>query len=389
MSEDVMVIRLTSTLRKSSEWMTLTKEQRGEIHVLAADAPLAQLAEQPGAKNIHLLLPPEKLLFRELVLPTAKYKLTQQTIQWLAEETLPDSTVVYHWSLIQQNDLTAYVVGIDAQRLDEHMSPFLSAGLTITRVLPDGCYLPWHPQSWTLLRQGESWLARTQEHAFNELDEGWVKHLLHQFQPDTLCSYGDLPAGLPPLASVTQHATVSPLTLYVPEDEQTQRYNMLQSNGQPGNASVRGSKGLFRVAVFSILLAIASFIATRGYALWQLNHIEAQLTQNMQDTWRSYFPAIKRSDNFRFYFARQLTQHYPAAVPLLHRLEIILQAQPGIHLTQVSYNQQKKSLSLTVAASSEADIDTFCRTMEPWLPMEKGRHEAGQSTWTLRSKTND
>lgn len=389
MSEDVMVIRLTSTLRKASEWMTYMQEQRSEIHILAADTPLAQLADQPGAKNIHLLLPPEGLLFRELVMPKTKYKLTPQTIQWLTEETLPDSTIVYHWTLIRQSDLTAHVVGISVQRLEEHINQFRSAGLTITRVLPDGCYLPWHPQSWTLLNQETSWLARPQEHAFNELDESWLRHLLLQFRPDSICSYGELPTGMVIPSSLTQHAAVSPLTLYTPNDEQVQRYNMLHGAFQPRASSAKGSKWLRRIATLSIVLAIASFIFTRGYALWQLNHVEAALTRQTRDVWHSYFPTIKRSDNFRFYFARQLTEQYPAAVPLLHRLEIILQAQPGIHLTQLSYHQQNKSLTLAVTASSEAEVDTFCQTMEPWMPMEKGHHDADRSIWILRNKTND
>lgn len=389
MSNDVMVIRLASTLRKSSEWMTFTHEQRSEIHTLPADAPLAQLAEQPGAENVHLLVPPEKLLFRQLTLPKAKYKLTPQTIQWLTEETLPDSAVVYHWSLIQRSDVIAYVVGIACERLEEHIHQFHTAGLNITRVLPDGCYLPCYPQSWTFIQEENSWLIRPEEHAFNELDEGWVKHLIQQFQPDNICSYGHLPADVTTSCSLVQHAMVSPLTLYVPDDAQTQRYNMLQGAFQPLPGSTRNNKWLLRLAALSIVLAMASFIFNRGYALWQLNQIEAVLTQNMQDAWHSYFPAIKRSDNFRFYFARQLTRHYPAAVPLLHRLEIILQAQPGIHLTAVNYNQQKKSLTLTVAASSEAEVETFCQTMKPWLVMEKRRHDTAQSVWILRSNLND
>ncbi|WP_312952843.1 type II secretion system protein GspL [Superficieibacter sp.] len=385
MSETVMVIRLASSLRKTSEWMTPGKEQRSEVHTLAADEPLAQLADQPGAKNVHLLLPPEGLIFRELTLPKAKYKLTPQTIHWLTEETLPDSAIVYHWILIQQCDMTAHVVGIAVETLREHLDRLHAAGLNVTQVLPDGCYLPWEPQSWTLINQENSWLTRSEEHAFNELDENWLRHLLPQFQPETLCSYGDLPAGIALPPSVTRHGQTSPLTLYVP-DAQTQRYNLLQGAFLPQPALTRGGKWLPRLAAVSVAFAIASFIVSRGYAFWQLQQTEALLTQQMQDTWHSYFPAIQRTDNYHFYFALQLKQQYPAAVPLLHQLETVLQAQPDIRLTAMRYSQQKKSLDLTVAASSEAEVDRFCQTLAPWLPLEKSRNDA---VWTLRSKAHD
>lgn len=60
------------------------------------------------------------------------------------------------------------------------------------------------------------------------------------------------------------------------------------------------------------------FVGSRSIALWHTLKIEDQLQQQQQETWQRYFPQIKRTHNFRFYFKQQLAQQYPEAVPLLY-----------------------------------------------------------------------
>ena len=72
MPESLMVIRSFSTLRKHWEWMTFSADSVSSVHTLTDDLPLESLADQPGAGNVHLLIPPEGLLYRSLTLPNAK-----------------------------------------------------------------------------------------------------------------------------------------------------------------------------------------------------------------------------------------------------------------------------------------------------------------------------
>ena len=95
-----------------------------------------------GAGNVHLLIPPEGLLYRSLTLPNAKYKLTAQTLQWLAEETLPDNTQDWHWTVVDKQNESVEVIGIQSEKLSRYLERLHTAGLNVTRVLPDGCYLP-------------------------------------------------------------------------------------------------------------------------------------------------------------------------------------------------------------------------------------------------------
>lgn len=113
------------------------------------------------------------------------------------------------------------------------------------------------------------------------------------------------------------------------------------------------------------------FVGSRGIALWQTLKIEDQLQQQQQETWQRYFPQIKHTHNFRFYFKQQLAQQYPEAVPLLYHLQTLLLEHSELQLMEANYSQRQKSLTLKMSAKSEANIDRFCELTQSWLPMEK------------------
>ena len=359
MPESLMVIRSSSTLRKHWEWMTFSADSVSSVHTLTDDLPLESLADQPGAGNVHLLIPPEGLLYRSLTLPNAKYKLTAQTLQWLAEETLPDNTQDWHWTVVDKQNESVEVIGIQSEKLSCYLERLHTAGLNVTRVLPDGCYLPWEVDSWTLVNQQTSWLIRSAAHAFNELDEHWLQHLAAQFPPENMLCYGVVPHGVAAANPLIQHPEIPSLSLYS-ADIAFQRYDMLHGIFRKQKTVSKSGKWLARLAVSCLVLAILSFVGSRSIALWHTLKIEDQLQQQQQETWQRYFPQIKRTHNFRFYFKQQLAQQYPEAVPLLYHLQTLLLEHPELQLMEANYSQKQKSLTLKMSAKREANIDRVC-----------------------------
>lgn len=128
-----------------------------------------------------------------------------------------------------------------------------------------------------------------------------------------------------------------------------------------------------------------SFVGSRSIALWHTLKIEDQLQQQQQETWQRYFPQIKRTHNFRFYFKQQLAQQYPEAVPLLYHLQTLLLEHPELQLMEANYSQKQKSLTLKMSAKSEANIDRFCELTQSWLPMEKTEKDPVSGVWTVRN----
>lgn len=384
MPESLMVIRSSSTLRKQWEWMTYSADSVSSVHTLTDDLPLESLADQPGAGNVHLLIPPEGLLYRSLTLPNAKYKLTAQTLQWLAEETLPDTSQNWHWTVVDKQNDRVEVIGIQSEKLSRYLDRLHTAGLNVTRVLPDGCYLPWKEGSWTLVNQQTSWLIRSAAHAFNELDERWLQHLATQFSPENVICFGTAAPDIVPVDSLIQHAE-SPALRFYSANHSLQHYDMLHGVFRKQKTVSRSGKWLARLAVSSLIFAILSFAGSRGIVLWQTLGIEDQLQQQQQETWQQYFPQIKRTHNFRFYFKQQLAQQYPEAVPLLHHLQTLLLEHPELQLMEANYSQKQKSLILKISSKNEGNIDRFCELTQSWLPMEKTEKDPVSGVWTVRS----
>lgn len=384
MPESLMVIRSSSTLRKQWEWMTYSADSVSSVHTLTDDLPLESLADQPGAGNVHLLIPPEGLLYRSLTLPNAKYKLTAQTLQWLAEETLPDASQNWHWTVVDKQNDRVEVIGIQSEKLSRYLDRLHTAGLNVTRVLPDGCYLPWKEGSWTLVNQQTSWLIRSAAHAFNELDERWLQHLATQFSPENVICFGTAAPDIVPVDSLIQHAE-SPALRFYSANHSLQHYDMLHGVFRKQKTVSRSGKWLARLAVSSLIFAILSFGGSRGIVLWQTLGIEDQLQQQQQETWQQYFPQIKRTHNFRFYFKQQLAQQYPEAVPLLHHLQTLLLEHPELQLMEANYSQKQKSLILKISSKNEGNIDRFCELTQSWLPMEKTEKDPVSGVWTVRS----
>ncbi|MGU4876483.1 type II secretion system protein GspL, partial [Escherichia coli] len=136
-----------------------------------------------------------------------------------------------------------------------------------------------------------------------------------------------------------------------------QRYDMLHGVFRKQKTVGKSGKWLTRLAVSCLVLAILSFVGSRGIALWQTLKIEDQLQQQQQETWQRYFPQIKHTHNFRFYFKQQLAQQYPEAVPLLYHLQTLLLEHSELQLMEANYSQRQKSLTLKMSAKSEANID--------------------------------
>lgn len=384
MPESLMVIRSSSTLRKQWEWMTYSADSVSSVHTLTDDLPLESLADQPGAGNVHLLIPPEGLLYRSLTLPNAKYKLTAQTLQWLAEEALPDTSQNWHWTVVDKQNDRVEVIGIQSEKLSRYLDRLHTAGLNVTRVLPDGCYLPWKEGSWTLVNQQTSWLIRSAAHAFNELDERWLQHLATQFSPENVICFGTAAPDIVLVDSLIQHAE-SPALRFYSANHSLQHYDMLHGVFRKQKTVSRSGKWLARLAVSSLIFAILSFAGSRGIVLWQTLGIEDQLQQQQQETWQQYFPQIKRTHNFRFYFKQQLAQQYPEAVPLLHHLQTLLLEHPELQLMEANYSQKQKSLILKISSKNEGNIDRFCELTQSWLPMEKTEKDPVSGVWTVRS----
>ena len=126
--------------------------------------------------------------------------------------------------------------------------------------------------------------------------------------------YGVAPHGVAAANPLIQHPEIPSLSLYS-ADIAFQRYDMLHGVFVKQKTVGKSGKWLTRLAVSCLVLAILSFVGSRGIALWQTLKIEDQPATTARNL-ATLFPADQTHPQLSFYFKQQLAQQYPEAVPV-------------------------------------------------------------------------
>lgn len=374
-SSPKLLIRLQKQPSAPVEWVEYTEGGGGEIQHLSMEL-LAELGTLPAAQSAHLLLSASMATCKTIVIPDEEYELTDQKLHWLADETLDEGAPSLHWTLLSRQGSRLTVAGIDAGWLASQLRTLADAGINTTCVTFDACCLPACDNGWTVLREGDRWLLRTQENYLSCLTEAWLTHLLTHFGPPQLVNYGSLPLACSTTESQPERHI---LTLYpngnVP--------NLLHDKIRAPSPRSPTTALLKRVALFSIMLAAGVALLTRSITYWQLHSLEKQLSQDLVQQWQRYIPENRHSSNLRTYLPKQLQQHIPAPYLFLQQLQSKLSAFPGLALEGLNYDPASKSLQLFIYASDESQVQAFIKARIYGLPLKVEKHEQGM--WTLRN----
>lgn len=374
MAFSTLVIRLTSD---ELEWAIHDETGCGEIHRLPAGQPLTALPRPPEVQLVHLLIPVALATFRRLEIPTAGYTLTPQKIQWLADETLDESSPPLHWTIVWQTEGVVWVAGVEPAVMQTLMLPLTAGGIRPDHVTLDALCLPITTDGWTVLKDEEGWLLKPHEGRASRLSEEWLDHLLTHYRPQQITSYGELPE------AHTADTSCSPrplLSLYSP----TESVNLLHGRPRPSAPATAGIRRLKRLALIAVLMLLLCPLLSRAIVGFQLHRLEQQLTSTLEQRWRSYIPQNRHRGNLQAYLPKQLQQRFPAPSILLQRLGQGMAAFPALALEGIRYDQQRQSLQLFIYASDEDQIKQFITADAVGLPLKIEKHDQG--LWTLRNE---
>lgn len=357
------------------EWTIHSEHGCGEIHRIPAGESLSELPCLPAIQQSHLLLPVEMAIFRKLEIPASGYVLTPQKLQWLADETLDETSPALHWTILQQQDGFVWVAGIEQSQLEAQILPFTAAGIKITHVTLDALCLPVTDAGWTTLKDEKGWLVRPHAGRAARLNEHWLAHLLAHYSPQQITRYGDLPDSM---TEGDAYPEQSILSLYSP----TVTVNLLHGNVRLPTVSRSGDKQLKRLALGSVLALALLPLLSQAILYSQLRWLEKQLTTALTQNWRSYIPENNHTANLRTYLPKQLQQHFPAPAVLLQRLRNGMDNFPNLALKGINYDQQSKSLQIFMYASDKSQIEQFIAANATGLPLQIEKQDQG--LWTLR-----
>lgn len=368
-----LLIRLNNDPAMPIEWAFFDDGVCMDIQPLSREM-LPKLAAFPAAKHTHLLIPVEKATCRTVVIPDEKQELSDLQLQWLADETLDEDVPTMHWTLLSRIGTILTVVGVDKSWLERELSALSACGLTVTHATLDAFCLPKVESGWAVLKEGNSWLVRTQEGYISRLTKAWLIHLLEYFPPRQLLAYGTLPQ---PQTGSSGKAECHIMSLY-PDAENS---NILHDSVRPLAALSPWTIRLKYTAIFCVvLLAVVASLFDLSYWL-QLHQLETQMKGNLVQQWQLYIPENRHNSNLRAYLPAQLQKRSPAPLVLLLRLQSSLAGFPDLALEGVNYNSQKKSFQLFLYATDESYIQSFIKDNTLGFSLKIDKHEQGM--WTL------
>lgn len=276
MSVPEVIIRQT---KKMAQWCNISATEIADIHTLKNHDDICQLAEAHGAENACLVISPEYLIFRQLELPVPNYKINNQSITWLAEESLIEEGEQFHWTVIERKDDLLHVVGISSATLEELIAPYKSSGINIICVTPDGHYLPWEDDTWSAIKCDDLWLVRTGEFSWCEVDEQWASHLFAHYRPAHIISFSPLSEN-----NVDHRTWKHPLISHC-EYTGPSVVNLRHGAFRPVAPATPVSKSKKTFSWVCLALGILSIVLFQGYNLWRLHSQKNDMQVEAKSIW--------------------------------------------------------------------------------------------------------
>lgn len=376
MSSETLLLRIVAHEQNTIEWCILSGDVCADIQRLEASS-LSDLAALPAARNTHVLLPVSQAIFCELSLPPNMGELTVQQLQWLANETLDEETHPLHWTMVHRQGEQVWAVGIEPEWFEHQLNICSDAGLTVTYVTLDALCLPVAEEGWTTLSEHDSWLLRPHAGRACSINHAWLIHLLANFPPPHLVSFGALPE---PYPAVTVRPSSSVQALY----PLGASLNLLQGKYLRQKPPGQVDKWLKRIVCYSLMLAAAVLLSCRLTLFWQLQGLENQLSDELHQQWNLYVPENRHTSHLQTYFPKQFQQHFPAPAVLLQRIQTVMTAYPDLALEGMIYDRQQKSLQLFIFSNDENQIQQFINDKGLGLTLRIDKHEL--SRWSLHNE---
>lgn len=329
-------------------WCESGSQQTGVLNSYEA------LATHALASRICLLLPASEMIFRQFTLAKKTLSAQATPFSWMAEETLIGDVDTLHWTLLSKKGREVEAVAIDGPRLQQWLTRFDAAGLTVIQVVPDAWLLPVSDGCSTLVRFEESYWLRFAHSGACEVEAPILPLLMAKTAEPVRC-YGDAPEGV--VCSETL-AWQHPLVLIQPQWKSS-RVNMLHGEFALRAAQKGGQKRVKAAMAAMALLSIGLLIGPRAAAAWMLVQEENTVQQEIVQVYQHYFPSLRQLTNIKYHFGQNLKKQKKGIFQQLDDLEQIKRTQPGVGITLLEYDSAKNSVTLSVESQDQQQLQNF------------------------------
>ncbi|WHZ41015.1 type II secretion system protein GspL [Rahnella bonaserana] len=350
-----LFIRAGNTPEHSLHWFTERAENDDDIHLLPDAEHLSELATQPSAQDVCLLIPASEVIFRQVTLPPRAGKNTRQIIAWQTEESIASDVDTLHWVELSRKEQTLFVAGVEAEFLRGWLQRFSDAGLRVRHACIDALLLPLPEDGWSATRLDNQWLLRQSEYSGCLAEQVLLDVLLDIAKPEALHYYGheqDIPADWV-RAELPDHPLIAM------KNNTPSAVNILQGEFAVREEEPAWGRHLQRIATGMAIFTLVLIISTKLFTWWQVAQQEALLKNEMLALHQTWFPQDKHTRNLKFYFEQNMKKAPTAFLPALAKLTVYQSKIPQIAIDKLDFQQETKSLTLQITTDDRAAIDDF------------------------------
>lgn len=352
-----LFIRAGSTPERSLNWFTELAENDEDIHLLPDAEHLSELAAQPSAQNVSLLIPASEVIFRQVTVPQRAGKNTRQMTAWQTEESIATDVDTLHWVELYRQEQTLYAAGIEVDFLRNWIHRFRDAGLTVRHVYIDALLLPLPEEGWSAARLDHQWLLRQSEYSGCLVEQVLLDALLAIAMPEVVHYYGH-DQEIPP---DWVHAEAPSDPLIVMKNNCASAVNLLQGEFAVREEDPAWGRHLQRIAAGMVIFTLVLILGSKLFTWWQVSQQESALKNQMLTLHQSAFPQDKHTRNLKFYFEQNMKKAPTAFLPALAKLTAYQGQVPQIAIDKLDFQQKTNQFTLQITTDNRVAIDDFLK----------------------------
>ncbi len=170
--KDRVVIRLPQAELTSStavEWIMFDRlGQRIDSDVSNIDQLAERIPNLGDDADVTAIIPDEFVLLTQVSIPSTQMRQIKQALPFMVEELIADDIEDVHIAITEQFDPSQKIVNaavVQHTLLINWLDVLLSHGISASCIAIDSLCLPFDPNTWTLLADGDRLLIRTDEYA--------------------------------------------------------------------------------------------------------------------------------------------------------------------------------------------------------------------------------
>lgn len=333
----------------SGEWM--------EGGTLRQDRLEALKQVQPGRRLV-VLVPGRDVLLARVDIPSRRHGDIERALPYALEEWLVDAPETQHFAW-RQNESGVNAAIVARNRVNGWLESLFSAGLAADALIPETLALPWRANEWSVLLADDNAWLRTGEFSGQACDRNVIEVVIKTLwsglaetdRPKLLrvwCLNGEIPNELPVPVNSEPRPDSALSVFEVPGDG----LNLLTGPYAPGTR-LSHRWGPWRATTIAAAILLVSIFSLKAVQFYRLQGEVSALQTQINTLFHQSMPSTSRIVNPKAQMQQALDQLNPGAsgagfLYLLDRSSAVLMKVQNVHISQLTYSNDRLSLVLTV-----------------------------------------